>query len=69
MVARAVVGALAAAAIVCFVGWSAPAYDALLGKGDEWVAKEDSMALDVADEMAKRYVPPGPSPPHLEPAR
>jgi len=45
---------LGAVAVACMLGQHMRARDALLGKGDEWIAKEDSMALDVADEMAKR---------------
>lgn len=55
---------LGAVAVACMLGQHMRARDALLGKGDEWIAKEDSMALDVADEMAKRFVPrsaPAPS--------
>jgi uncharacterized ferredoxin-like protein len=48
---------IAVAAAACILGQYVPARNALLGKGDEWIAKEDSMALDVADEMAKRFVP------------
>jgi len=35
--------------------WSRP-----VGKGDYWLAKEDSMELDAADALARRYVSPSP---------
>jgi hypothetical protein len=35
--------------------WSHP-----VGKGDYWLAKEDSMELDAADALARRYVSPSP---------
>jgi hypothetical protein len=47
---------LLATVAVVYVGHSAAETRELLGKGDEWIAKEDGMALDVADELAKRCV-------------
>ena len=35
--------------------WSRP-----VGKGDYWLAKEDSMELDAADALARRFVSPSP---------
>ena len=50
----AVAMALAIAA-VSFVGRSVTdKRHELLGNGDEWIAREDGMALDLADESAKR---------------
>jgi hypothetical protein len=44
-----------AIAAVSFVGRSVTdERHELLGNGDEWIAREDGMALDLADESAKR---------------
>lgn len=53
-VAAAMALLLAVVAVV-YVGHSAAETRELMGKGDEWIAKEDGMALDVADEIAKRW--------------
>ena len=64
LAACAVAALLLAVAAVAFIGqssvqtrselldspWSRP-----VGKGDAWLAQEDSMELDAADALARRY--------------
>jgi hypothetical protein len=49
---------LVAVAAVVYLGAEQPGFRSaeLLGPGDAWIAQEDGMALDVADELAKRCV-------------